>query len=156
MEPTINEGKNFCDQCGAAARPQARFCGACGFDMAAMPQAAVQTMASEAPQSYPESGEAAGDVFMGLGKAWMIYLGAALLWAASLQMASGTVTGWITVLIYLASSLVMTRYVMRNLIEFHPVHNTVDNVFSAKVWMFLLWPIRMPVLLFKLTVNRSL
>ena len=156
MEQAMNEVKKFCDQCGAATRPQARFCGECGFDMAAMPQAAVQTMASEAPQSYPESGEAAGSGFMGLGKAWMIYLGAMLLWMGSLRMASGTVTGWITVLLYLASSLVMTRYVMRNLVEFHPVHNTIGNVFSAKIWMFLLWPYHMLVLLFKLTVNRSL
>ncbi|MFC5522607.1 zinc ribbon domain-containing protein [Polaromonas jejuensis] len=155
MKQAMNEVKRFCGQCGAAARPQARFCGECGFDMAAMPQAAVQIMASEAPPSYPESGEAAGGS-LGLGKAWMIYLGAALLCMGSLRMASGTVTGWVTVLIYLASSLVMTRYVMRNLIEFHPVHNTVGNVFSAKIWMFLLWPFHMLVLLFKLTVNRLL
>ena len=91
----INEVRKFCGQCGAAARPLARFCGECGLDMAGMPQVAVQTRASEARQSYPESGEAAGSESMGLGKAWMIYLGAALLWMGSLRMASGTVTGWI-------------------------------------------------------------
>jgi hypothetical protein len=56
--------------------------------------------------------------------------------------------------IYVASGFVMTRIVMRGLIEWHPNYNTLDNVFSAKVSMFLLWPFLMPALLFKLMVNK--
>ena len=93
---------------------------------------------------------------MGLGVAWLIYLGAMLLWIGSLLMPYGTVTGLITIVLYIGFGFVMTRYVMRDLIEFHPMYNTVANVFSAKIWMFLLWPIQMLVLLFKLTVNSTL
>ena len=58
--------------------------------------------------------------------------------------------------VYLVAGFVMTRYVMRGVVEFHPVYSTVANVFSAKIWMFLLWPVSMLILLFKLTVNSAL
>ena len=48
----------------------------------------------------------------------------------------------------------MTRIVMRGLIEWHPNYNTLHNVVSAKLSMFVLWPIQMPALLFKLMVNK--
>jgi hypothetical protein len=89
---------------------------------------------------------------MDLGMAWMIYFIALLVWIATLVFPVGPAF----LPIYLISGFVMTRFVMRGLIEFHPVYNTVANVFSAKIWMFLLWPIQMLVLLFKLTVNSSL
>jgi len=56
--------------------------------------------------------------------------------------------------VYVASGFVMTRIVMRGLIEWHPHYNTLDNVFSTKLSMFVLWPLQMPMLLFKLMVNK--
>ncbi|MGH6637345.1 MAG: hypothetical protein ACREBY_01935 [Polaromonas sp.] len=156
MEQTVQEMKKYCDQCGAVARPQARFCGGCGFDMSAMPQPAMQPVASSGQEFQQDAVEGEASASMGPGMAWLIYLGAMLLWIGSLLMPYGTVTGLISIVLYLGFGFVMTRYVMRDLIEFHPMYNTVANVFSAKIWMFLLWPIQMFILLFKLTVNSAL
>ncbi|ARV18578.1 hypothetical protein AEP_01634 [Curvibacter sp. AEP1-3] len=57
---------------------------------------------------------------------------------------------------YLAIGVFMSRYVMKHLVEWHPNYNTLDNVFSAKIWMVLAWPLRMLVLLFKLSANQVL
>ena len=151
MEQTVQEMKKYCDQCGAVARPQARFCGGCGFDMGAMPQPAMQPLVLN-EQSLSEEAPQTGAPSMDLGMAWMIYIVALLLWIGTLVLPLGSFGA----LVYLGSGFVMTRFVMRGLIEFHPMYNTVANVFSAKIWMFLLWPIQMLVLLFKLTVNSTL
>lgn len=141
----------YCDQCGAVARLQARFCGGCGFDMSAMPQSAVQPLVLN-DQSLSVEAPPAESSSMDLGMAWMIYIVALLLWIGTLVLPLGAISA----LIYLVSGFVMTRFVMRGLIEFHPVHNTIANVFSAKIWMFLLWPIQMGILLLKLSVNSAL
>ena len=89
---------------------------------------------------------------MGLGMAWVVYLAAMLIWVAAMaipKLPLGT-------LVYFAAGFVMTRYVMRGIMDFHPVYNTIGNVFSAKVSMFLLWPLSMLLLLFKLSVNAAL
>lgn len=151
MEQTTDEMKKYCDQCGAAARPQARFCAGCGLEMTATKQTAMQPFMPEDPGLSQEA-PPAGSPSMDLGMAWMIYIAALLLWIGTLILPVGPAF----LPIYLVSGFVMTRYVMRGLIEFHPVHNTIANVFSAKLWMFLLWPIQMVVLLFKLTVNSAL
>ena len=151
MEQAVQEMKKYCDQCGAEARPQARFCGGCGFDMSAMPQPAMQPLVLN-EQSLSEEAPQTGAPSMDLGMAWMIYIVALLLWIGTLVLPLGSFGA----LVYLGSGFVMTRFVMRGLIEFHPMYNTVANVFSAKIWMFLLWPIQMLVLLFKLTVNSAL
>ncbi|MGH6639667.1 MAG: hypothetical protein ACREBY_13835 [Polaromonas sp.] len=157
MEQTTQDMKKYCDQCGAVARPQARFCGGCGFDMSAMPRPAMQPMASSGQEFQQDAVEGKASTSMGLGMAWLIYLGAMLLWLFfALFMPNIAVNRFITLLLYVGFGFVMTRYVMRDLIEFHPMYNTVANVFSAKIWMFLLWPIQMFILLFKLTVNGAL
>ena len=58
--------------------------------------------------------------------------------------------------LYLAAGFLMTRFVMQRLVEWHPVYNTVHNVFSAKLGMFFLWPFKMLSLLLKLSVNKVL
>lgn len=110
-----------------------------------------QTQVFAEPGLAAESEESSG-VPMGVGTAWLVYLAALGLWLGALSLSWGGVA----VIVYLAAGFVMTRVVMRGLIEFHPVHNTIANVFSAKIWMFLLWPIQMLVLLLKLSVNRVL
>ncbi|MFS2033427.1 hypothetical protein ACEN8I_05300 [Polaromonas sp. CT11-55] len=154
MEQEVDVSRKFCEQCGAAARVEARFCGSCGFDISAAPQTmhpGEQEMAAD--QGMEATGDAAP---MGLGMAWLIYLGAMVVWLGVMLLPSKHITGALALIIHFGFGFVMTRYVMGRLIEFHPVHNTIDNVFGAKLWMFLLWPLRMPVLLFKLTVSNSL
>jgi hypothetical protein len=64
--------------------------------------------------------------------------------------------GQISLGVYLASGYLLNRTVLRGLIEWHPVYNTVDNVATAKLWMLLLWPGTYPLLFFKLLVARHL
>lgn len=47
----------------------------------------------------------------------------------------------------------MTKVVMGGLIEWHPMYNTIANVFSEKIRMFFMWPLTMAVLLIKMSVN---
>lgn len=155
MELEIEGAKRFCGQCGATAEVGARFCGRCGFDMFAAPQAAHAVDEETADQGIEGAGSAEP---MGLGMAWLIYLGAMVPWLGVVLLPSKNLTAMLTLtlIVHFGLGFVMTRYVMSRLIEFHPVHNTISNVFSAKFWMFIFWPLRMPVLLFKLTVSSSL
>jgi len=57
---------------------------------------------------------------------------------------------------YLAMGFALNRIVLRGLIEWHPVYNTLRNVSRAKLGMMLLWPIRYPVLFFQLLVSKHL
>lgn len=153
MEQEIEGAKRFCGQCGATAEVGARFCGRCGFDMFAASQAAHAVDLEAADQGVEVPGVAEP---MGLGVAWLIYLGAMVLWLGVMLLPSNNPIAVLTLVVHFGLGFVMTRYVMSRLVEFHPVHNTISNVFSAKFWMFIFWPLRMPVLLFKLTVSSSL
>lgn len=155
MEQKIEGAKRVCGQCGAAAEAEARFCGRCGFDMFAEPQDAH---ALDREIKTADQGIEGSDIAepMGLGMAWLINLGAMVLWLGVMLLPSNNPIAMLTLVVHFGLGFVMTRYVMGRLIEFHPVHSTISNVFSAKFWMFIFWPLRMPVLLFKLTVSSSL
>jgi hypothetical protein len=64
--------------------------------------------------------------------------------------------GSIAFFAYLAFGFLLNRIVLRSLIEWHPMYNTVQNVSSAKLSSFLLWPISYAGLFFRLTVNKVL
>lgn len=89
---------------------------------------------------------------LGLGAAWLACLVAGLAMFGLVSLTWYTAAFWT----YLGCGFVMSRFVMRRLIEFHPVNHTIANEFSAKIGMFLFRPVRMPILLFKLTANRVL
>lgn len=144
--------QKYCAQCGASASLEARFCQSCGLDLVAVSSlASGMSGTDEAPSAAAEDlepEEASSEIT--LQTAWIIYAVALLVWIGTLVWSVGP----LFLPIYLVSGFIMTRMVMRKLIEFHPVYNTVANVFSAKLWMFLLWPLQMGILLFKLTFNR--
>ncbi|MDO8772264.1 MAG: zinc ribbon domain-containing protein [Burkholderiaceae bacterium] len=143
-------GGKFCEQCGTPALPAARFCGMCGADMiSGLPVGQTQVFAEP---GLVEEGEEGSGAPIGIGTAWLVYLAALGFWLGALSLLGGSVAA----AVYFVAGFVMTRVLMRGLIEFHPVHNTLANVFSAKIWMFLLWPIQMLVLLLKLSINRVL
>ena len=64
--------------------------------------------------------------------------------------------GGIAFFAYLIIGFLLNRIVLRGLIEWHPMYNTLANVSSAKLGMMLLWPIRYPVLFFQLLVSKHL
>lgn len=136
-------GTLFCGQCGHKNAIGFKFCQSCGASSAGM-GSDKEVAPAEVPVAEPS---------MTLLKAAVIYAAAILIHVVLFNILPEKLLpgiGWV----YVACGFVMTRIVMRGLIEWHPNYNTLDNVFSAKVSMFLLWPFQMPALLFKLMVNK--
>lgn len=157
--------QKYCGQCGKPAWLEARFCQSCGLDLVAASPVALggsglgglggsagfgadaNPLLGDQDMAPEESSSG-----MSLGTAWMIYGVAVVVLLCTFVLPVGPAF----LPIYLVTGFVMTRFVMRGIMEFHPVYSTIANVFSAKIWMFLLWPLQMGILLIKLTVNSAL
>ena len=156
----VAAAQKYCAQCGTAAYLEARFCQNCGLDMVAASPVVLNRAGqfTEAEADASVMGEAGSmgpeenSTGMSLSTAWMIYFAGLLVLLGILVIPVGP----LYLPIYLIIGFIMTRFVMRGVMEFHPVYSTVTNVFSAKIWMFLLWPLSMGILLFKLTINSSM
>jgi hypothetical protein len=59
-------------------------------------------------------------------------------------------------LTYFICGFVMNRVVLRGLIEWHPVYNTIENVSRSKLRYIFFWPIAYPILFFQLAVVKHL
>lgn len=127
----------FCGQCGHKNAAGFNFCQQCGES---------GVTGASAQSQYVEAG---AEPSMTLLKATGIYAIAIGLHIAAFRIAPAGVAP-----LYLATGFVMTRIVMRGLIEWHPNYNTLDNVVGAKMKMFALWPIQMASLLVKLAFNK--
>ncbi|MGC0153585.1 hypothetical protein ACPRNU_14070 [Chromobacterium vaccinii] len=57
---------------------------------------------------------------------------------------------------YFVFGFLLNRVVLRGLIEWHPVYNTVENVSSGKLRALIFWPISYPALFFRLSVVKHL
>lgn len=66
------------------------------------------------------------------------------------------IPGGPALLVYFGSGLLLNRVVLRGLIAWHPMHDTLHNVASAKLRAFLFWPLQYAVLFFQLSVDRVL
>lgn len=62
----------------------------------------------------------------------------------------------LAVIFYFLSGFILNRVVLRRLIEWHPIYNTLHNVSSAKLRTFLLWPLAYISLFFRLIINKIL
>lgn len=60
------------------------------------------------------------------------------------------------VFLYLTGGIYLNRAVLRKIVEWHPVHSTVENVYKTKLGMIALWPILYPILILKLIVVKFL
>jgi hypothetical protein len=65
-------------------------------------------------------------------------------------------SGMIPFLAYFVFGFLMNRWVLRGLIEWHPVYNTIANVSRGKLRSLIFWPISYPVLFFQLGVVKHL
>ena len=94
---------------------------------------------------------------MGLGTA-LLYYGAALLffWVVLSVILQFKWSGWLILLAYLAIGAALNHLVLKRLIEWHPMYNTLDNVSSAKLKAVLFWPLSYGVLLIKLAIDKAL
>lgn len=138
----------FCNECGSKLASSMKFCSGCGSQTALMPGA---TRAG-APQGGSEATAPVEEPRLTLLQGWGFYAGACLGISLLIMLKSAP----IGVLGYLAIGVFMSRFVMRRLVEWHPQYNTLNNVVGAKVWMVVLWPVRMLFLLVQLSVNHVL
>lgn len=58
--------------------------------------------------------------------------------------------GFIPFVLYFAVGVYLTKVYLPQLIEFHPVWNTIDNLVGVKIRAILLWPLFYLILLMKL------
>lgn len=95
---------------------------------------------------------------MAVGKGIGIYA-ALLVGLIVLVKLAGAVSwfpGAIAFFAYFVFGFIMNRFVLRGLIEWHPVYNTIENVSSSKLRSLIFWPIAYPALFFKLGVIKHL
>lgn len=95
---------------------------------------------------------------MTTGKAIMIYAGAVAILFALIALTANfdAIPGIVAWVGYFLLGFSLNRVVLRGLIEWHPVYNTLKNVASAKLWMLFLWPLKYPGLFFQLLVSKHL
>ena len=159
MEQVSKGGLGYCGQCGTSLAQAARFCGSCGYDVVGNARNSQSSQAGGrqssmalAPGQHDGTDLADERPSMGLGVAWLVYLGAVGFLAVCFKFGWTNAFGYG----YMATGFVMTSWVMRRISDFHPMYNTLSNVVAQKVLMFVAWPLRMFLLLMQLTVNRVL
>lgn len=86
---------------------------------------------------------------------WAGCLGALALLIVLASSLSLNIFGLI-ILFYLGVGFYLNRSVLRRLIEWHPMYNTLDNVTSEKLKFFFLWPITYFFLFIRLGINKVL
>lgn len=93
-----------------------------------------------------------------LRKSIAIYAAFLAVFILMVQLAVTTTwfSGIIAFIAYVAFGFVLNRVVLRGLIEWHPMYNTIENVSTAKLSSFALWPLSYASLFFKLAVNKML
>lgn len=98
------------------------------------------------------------EVQMTMGKAIGIYAAFLAAMIVFIKLASATTwfSGAIPFFGYFVFGFLMNRVVLRGLIEWHPVYNTIENVSSGKLRALIFWPISYPALFFKLAVVKHL
>lgn len=92
------------------------------------------------------------------GVAWLTLTGLWLIMGA-IEFIAGTNLPWTFFLLligYLAIGVVLNIKVLRKLIVWHPMYNTIENTANAKTHMFVLWPITYPYLLIQMAVSTHL
>lgn len=72
------------------------------------------------------------------------------------KMKEGSSYFWVFMAGYIVIGVALNLVVLRNLIEFHPIYNTIEHQSGAKISMILLWPIKYPMLYMKIFVTKHL
>ncbi len=86
-----------------------------------------------------------------MGLAFVIWLGLLLLFVLTLF------ARWqLAPIVWVGAGIYLNRTVLRGLIGWHPIYDTLDNVAGEKFKMLLLWPLAYPTLFIKLLVAKHL
>ncbi len=98
-----------------------------------------------------------------LGRALLIYSGCLLIFVFLIRIEflvrDDFRLSWLVIAsacVYFALGFTLSRAVLRHIITWHPLWNTVSNVASTKFNLFVLWPILYPVLFLELLVMKIL
>lgn len=98
---------------------------------------------------------------MSLSKAWGYYIVTSVFMIAltviliNLVPAGGLIV-FILIAFHIAVGANLNIKVLRRLIEWHEMYNTVNNVAGAKIRMIIFWPLAYPILYLKLAAAKFL
>ena len=95
---------------------------------------------------------------MTTGKGILLYLGGLFVFFVLIALSTSiqAFPGILAFVGYLAIGFMLNRVVLRGLIEWHPVYNTLENVSSAKLSTMAFWILAYPKLFFQLLVTKHL
>lgn len=95
---------------------------------------------------------------MTLQSAALFYAGLLVVWLGMLKLAMSTT--WFPngalIAYHLAAGFVLNRWVLRDLVKWHPQHATLNNVVKAKLSAFFFWPLAYAGILIRMLVNKVL
>lgn len=95
---------------------------------------------------------------MSLRKGSIIYFSFLGCWLLMLKLATSTT--WFPngalILFHLVAGLILNRWVLRALVEWHPHHATLNAVVKAKLITFFCWPLSYAGILGRLFINKAL
>lgn len=63
---------------------------------------------------------------------------------------------WAIVIAYFVIGITLSRVVLRRLVTYHPIFNTLQNVVTSKLWALIGWPIFYPVTIITYAIDRLL
>lgn len=87
---------------------------------------------------------------------WAGCLGAFILLVVIAASFDSSAFGNLAFLFYLGAGFYLSRAVLRKIIEWHPMYNTIYNVSSDKLKFFFLWPIAYFFLFMRLGISKVL
>ncbi len=87
---------------------------------------------------------------------WAACLGVFILLVVLASVFESSIFGNLAFFFYFVVGFYLNRAVLRKIVEWHPMHNTLGNITSEKLKFFLLWPITYLFLFISLGVNKVL
>lgn len=87
---------------------------------------------------------------------WAICLAVFIILVVLASSLNSSLFGNLAFFFYLGAGIYLNRAVLRQIIEWHPVYNTLYNVTSDKLKLFFFWPITYFFLFMRLGINRVL
>lgn len=95
-------------------------------------------------------------VALKLRYAFIIYTAALILLFTLFAICQSGVSWWLFFIGYLVIGVALNHLILKRIVEWHPMYNTIDNVASAKLKAVLFWPISYLFLLISITINKVL
>jgi hypothetical protein len=88
----------------------------------------------------------------------LIYAGLLIVWLVMLKLAMST--AWfpndVLIIYHLVAGFALNRWVLRDLLQWHPLHATLNNVVKVKLSAFFFWPLAYAGFLFRMLVDKVL